>query len=76
MATTSTSSRPRLDFTPLRRVRERRGWSQRELSRKAGMHMATVNRIEKNLTEPPLTKVFALSRALGVPAEQLYTIVE
>jgi len=68
--------KPRLDFTPLRQVRERRGWSQKELANKAGMHMATLNRIEKNWTEPPLAKVFALARALGVPADRLYTVAE
>jgi transcriptional regulator with XRE-family HTH domain len=67
--------KPRLDFTPLRKVREGRGWSQKELAGKAGMHPATLNRIEKNLTEAPLTKVFALSRALGVPADALYQVV-
>lgn len=71
-----TTTRIRLDFTPLRRVREKRGWSQVELSKLAGMHKATLNRIEKNQTEAPLAKVFALSRALGVPAETLYSVVE
>jgi transcriptional regulator with XRE-family HTH domain len=76
MPSPSTPSRVRLDFTPLRKARERRGWSQRELARLAGMHPATLNRIERNITEAPLNKVFALSRALGKPAESLYSVVE
>ena len=70
------ATQPRLDFTPLRRLRESRGWSQRELATRAGMHMATINRIEKNRTEPPIVKVLALSRALGVPTDRLYQVVE
>lgn len=65
---------PRLDFTPLRRIRERRGWSQLTLAKRAGMHPATLNRIEKNQTEAPLSKVVALARALGVPHEHLYQV--
>lgn len=70
------ATKPQLDFAPLRQIRESRGWSQTQLAKTAGMHLATLNRIEKNLREPGVTKVLALSRALGVPAERLYRIVE
>lgn len=70
------ATKPRLDFAPLRALRLKRGWSQKELSGVAGMHRITLWRIETNRIEPPMSKVFALSRALGVPAERLYIVIE
>ena len=67
---------PKLDFAPLRRVRESRGWSRLELAKKAGMHVATIDRIEGNKNQPAINKVLALARALGAPAESLYDVVE
>lgn len=66
---------PSLDFTPLRRLREERGWSQLELAQKAGMHRATLDRIERGRNEPAFHKILALSRALEVPPERLYQVV-
>jgi transcriptional regulator with XRE-family HTH domain len=54
----------------LRQLRERRALRQEDLAALAGVGKNTVNRIEKNRTEPHMTTVRKLAEALGVdPAE-------
>jgi transcriptional regulator with XRE-family HTH domain len=65
----------RFDFAPLRRRRRAMGISQGQLGEKAGMHYLTVYRIESNKTVPSMSRLYALSRALGVPAESLFEVI-
>ena len=54
----------------LRQLRERRALRQEDLAALAGVGKNTVNRIEKNRTEPHMTTVRKLAEALEVdPAE-------
>jgi transcriptional regulator with XRE-family HTH domain len=54
----------------LRRLRERRALRQEDLAELAGVGKNTVNRIEKNRTEPHMTTIRKLAEALEVdPAE-------
>jgi transcriptional regulator with XRE-family HTH domain len=54
----------------LRQLRERKALRQEDLAALAGIGKNTVNRIEKNRTEPHMTTVKKLAEALGVdPAE-------
>lgn len=54
----------------LRRLRERKALRQEDLAELAGVGKNTVNRIEKNRTEPHMTTVKKLAEALDVdPAE-------
>ena len=54
----------------LRQLREERALRQEDLAALAGIGKNTVNRIEKNHTEPHMTTVRKLARALEVdPAE-------
>jgi transcriptional regulator with XRE-family HTH domain len=54
----------------LRQLRERKALRQEDLAEKAGIGKNTVNRIEKNHTEPHMTTIRKLAKALGVdPAE-------
>jgi transcriptional regulator with XRE-family HTH domain len=54
----------------LRQLRERKALRQEDLAELAGVGKNTVNRIEKNRTEPHMTTVRKLAEALGVdPAE-------
>ena len=54
----------------LRQLRERRALRQEDLAALAGVGKNTVNRIEKNRTEPHMTTVRKLAQALEVdPAE-------
>jgi DNA-binding XRE family transcriptional regulator len=55
----------------LRKWRERRGLSLRELARKAGMDFSTVHRIEKGTMSPTVNALEKLARALGIEARQL-----
>jgi transcriptional regulator with XRE-family HTH domain len=54
----------------LRQLRERKALRQEDLAELAGVGKNTVNRIEKNRTEPHMTTVRKLAQALEVdPAE-------
>jgi transcriptional regulator with XRE-family HTH domain len=55
----------------LRRLRERRALRQEDLAALAGVGKNTVNRIEKNHTEPHMTTVRKLAEALGVDPGEL-----
>lgn len=67
----------RLDFTPMARRRRWLGMTQRQLADAVGVHPVTINRVEKNRTEPTLRQMISASRALGVPLEEILpTLVE
>ena len=54
----------------LRRFREERALRQEDLAELAGIGKNTVNRIERNRTEPHMTTIRKLARALDVePAD-------
>jgi len=54
----------------LRQLREERALRQDELAERAGVGKNTVNRLEKNHTEPHMTTIRKLAQALEVdPAE-------
>jgi XRE family transcriptional regulator, regulator of sulfur utilization len=56
----------------LRRLRERKALRQEDLAELAGIGKNTVNRLEKNRTEPHMTTIRKLAEALDVePAELL-----
>ena len=55
----------------LRRLRERKALRQEDLAALAGVGKNTVNRIEKNRTEPHMTTVRKLAEALDVEPHEL-----
>jgi transcriptional regulator with XRE-family HTH domain len=55
----------------LRRLRESRALRQEDLAELAGVGKNTVNRIEKNRTEPHMTTIRKLADALGVDPREL-----
>jgi DNA-binding XRE family transcriptional regulator len=64
-----------IDYTPLRRVRRAKfEMTMADLARAVGVHPHTIYRLEKNRVEPTHRLVIALSRALGVPHTDLYTL--
>lgn len=66
-----------LDFAPLRKLRMFRGYSQVQTARAAGIHPITLWRLEHNKHKTPsLMQLIALGRALGVPYQDLYDVVE
>jgi HTH-type transcriptional regulator/antitoxin HipB len=56
----------------IRALRERRGWSQAELGRRAGVAASTINRVERGETTTlSLGNLERLARALGVSPRSL-----
>lgn len=50
-------------------ARTRRGWSQHELAKRAGMTQPALNRLEKAGVTPTITTVWYLLQALGCTAQ-------
>ena len=55
----------------LRELRERKGWSQAELGRRAGVHHSVINRAERGVTDLSLSTLEKLARALKVSPRTL-----
>ena len=55
----------------LKDLRIRRALTQEELANKASMGKNTVNRVERNLTEPHRSTLRKLAKALGVEPHEL-----
>lgn len=52
------------------------GMTQAQLARSVGVHPVTVNRTERNRSEPTFSQMLAIARALGTPLHQLVTVVD
>ena len=56
----------------LRRLREDKGWSQRQLADRAGVHKAVIADVEAGKTKiPAYDRLVRIARALGVDPETL-----
>lgn len=56
----------------IKKLRERRGWTQSELARKAGIKQGVLSDIETGKTKHPrIDTIAAIAQALGVPVEKL-----
>ena len=55
----------------LRQLREERALRQEDLAELAGVGKNTINRLERNKTEPHMTTVRKLAEALGVEPAKL-----
>ena len=62
-------------MTPLKlrlaELRKRRGWSQAELGRRAGVNSSVVSRAERGETDLSLSTLEKLAKALGVNPRSL-----
>jgi transcriptional regulator with XRE-family HTH domain len=56
----------------LRQWRERRGWSVRELARRAGVGYVTVVRIENDQISPTVAMLERLAQALGITVRDFF----
>jgi transcriptional regulator with XRE-family HTH domain len=56
----------------LRHWRDRRGYSVRELARKAGVGYVTIVRIENGHISPTVTMLEKLARALGITVRDFF----
>jgi len=66
----------RLDFAPMRKLRKGEEITLLALATAAGIDKITLWRVENNRSKPQLHTLIALSRALGVPMHQLYTVTD
>ena len=57
--------------TKLNQLRTREALTQRDLSERTGLTIASISRIEQNQVEPRLSTVRKLANALGVHPSQL-----
>lgn len=55
----------------MRRLRQRRGWSQEEFAHHAGLHRTYVSDLERGARNPTIAVIGKLARALGVTAGDL-----
>lgn len=56
----------------LRKLREKKGWSQGELSRQSGIHRTYISGIEKGLRNPALKNIHKLATALKVHIAEFF----
>jgi len=57
----------------LKQLRKRKGWSQDQLARKAGLNSSYVGRIERAERNVSLEVIQKLAEALGVEIKELFT---
>ena len=55
----------------VRRLREKRGWSQEELSFESELHRTYISGVERGVRNPTITVLKKISVALGVPPGRL-----
>lgn len=60
----------------LKRVREQRGWSQRELTERIGLNLNQISRYELGNDEPGTTVLKRLAQELGVTTDWLVGLVD
>ena len=56
----------------IRRLRERRGYTQEQLAFRAGMHVTYLSGIERGSRNPSLRSIRRLAKALGVRVSKLF----
>ena len=70
------SSEGMYDFTILRDLRKREGWTIADLSSRTGVSPAVISKLERNQTSSELSTLFSLSRAFGMNATDLLLLAE
>jgi transcriptional regulator with XRE-family HTH domain len=57
----------------LRALRERKGWSLRQLSEKCGLSINAISRIERGENSPTITSLSRLAEALSIPITDFFS---
>ena len=60
----------------LRKLRQKKGWSQTKLAMEAGLHLNALGNLERGQRSPSLHTVMVLCRALGVSASEVIAALE
>jgi transcriptional regulator with XRE-family HTH domain len=55
----------------IRLLRQRRGWTQRELAERAGVTQTTIVRLEGGRSEAMISTIRKIAEALGVPPSEI-----
>lgn len=56
----------------LRKLREEKGFGMREFATHADMEYSQLSKIERGVTNPTISTVFALAEALGIQHQELF----
>jgi transcriptional regulator with XRE-family HTH domain len=64
------------DFSILRELRKRSGWTIADLSQHTGLSSAVISKLERNQTAAELATLFSISRAFGMNTTDLLTLAE
>lgn len=64
------------NFSVIRTLRKREGWTLAELSARTGVSMAVISKLERNQTTAELPTLFALSRAFGLTVTDILHLAE
>lgn len=60
----------------LREARVAAGWTQAELAERVGVSRKTINTVENGIFVPSTVLALKLARALGLPVEGLFNLIE
>ncbi|BDP37766.1 MULTISPECIES: helix-turn-helix domain-containing protein [Vibrio] len=60
----------------LKRLRRDKGWTQGDLANKCGIRFGQISKIERNETDPKLSTIYALTRALNCTPNALLMDME
>ena len=68
-----TQQRIRLKIaSKIRKLRKEKSWTVEELAEKAGLSKSSLNYIERGISDPKLSSLFNISKALGVSIQDLF----
>lgn len=56
----------------VKKYRDKKHWTQKELAVKAGMYVSEISRFEQEKQMPTLNRAQSLARALGVTVDDLF----
>ena len=68
-----TQQRVRLKIaSKIRKLRKEKSWTVEELAEKAGLSKSSLNYIERGISDPKLSSLFNISKALGLSIPDLF----
>ena len=68
-----TQQRIRLKIaSKIRKLRKEKSWTVEELAEKAGLSKSSLNYIERGISDPKLSSLFNISKALGLSLPDLF----
>ena len=56
----------------IQKLRKEKAWTVEELAEKAGLSKSSLNYIERGISDPKLSSLFNISKALGLSVSDLF----